>query len=367
MSDPRAPPAPPPLDSPCNSRRLGGAAGVAGALQWGGPDFHREDPMASGIRFVAGLALSLAFLAAPPAPGQARTTDPGARLLVFPFDGIDLPEATRLGAAQAFSMYLSERGYHVFPVPEDVRPGSDLNVAREAASRSGADAFVLGYVTRLGETSIVQIRAYPIAGEAPLFADHLTVSRAEDMEPALVRLAEAMATGGKAASVRDIYTVTEREERELRREKAAGYFGVRLGGASFVAGGPDEFLTGFGIYGLYDARFALFDISASGFGGGGSSYFALDLGGYYPLTQTAISPYLGGGLSLSSLSPDRGNPDGGLGVFAGAGLLIARTSSVNLRADVRYLVNTYQTGGETGDPGDDELGHGVQFSAGLNF
>jgi hypothetical protein len=323
--------------------------------------------MASGIRFVAGLALALAVLAVPPDRGHARTPEPGARLLVFPFDGIDLPEATRLGAAQAFSMYLSERGYHVFPVPEDVRPGSDLSVAREAAGRSGADAFVLGYVTRLGETSIVQIRAYPIASDTPLFADHLTVSRAEDMEPALVRLAEAMATGGTAASVRDIYTVTEKEERQLRRERAASYFGVRLGGASFFAGGPDEFLTGVGIYGLYDARFALFDISASAFGGGGSSYFTLDLGGYYPLTQTAVSPYLGGGLSLSSLNPDEGNSDGGLGAFLGAGLFVARTSSVNLRADLRYVINTYKTGGDSYSPDDDDLGHGMLFAVGLNF
>ncbi len=317
--------------------------------------------MASRFGSLAGLALGLAALALAPAPALAEPPPAGARLLVFPFEGIDLPEAMRLGAAQAFGMYLAEQGYQVFPVPEDVRPGSDLDVARDAAGRSGADAFVLGYVTRLGETSIVQVRAYALAGDAPVFADHLAVSRAEDMEPALRRMARALASGGRASTKQDIYTVTEKEERQLRRERANRYFGVRLGGLSFAAGGPDELLTGAGIYGLYDARFALFDFAASAYGGGGAAYLALDLGGYYPLTDGAVSPYLGGGLSLSSLHPATGDSDGGLGVFGGAGVILARTSSVNVRAEVRYLLNTYETGRDA------ELGHGVGFSAGLNF
>lgn len=326
--------------------------------------------MASGLRIVAGLLLGLAALVAA-TPALAEPPPPGAKLLVFPFEGVDLPEATRVGAAQAFAMYLTEQGYQVFPVPGDVRPGTDPALARDAATRSGADAFVLGYVTRLGDTSIVQVRAYSLEGETPLYADHLTVTRPEDLEPALRRMARALATGGKAATTRDIHTVTERESLELRREKAHKYFGVRLGGLSFFGGGPDEMLTGAGIYGLYDARFALFDLSASIYGGGGSAYTAIDLGAYYPLTDGTLTPYLGGGLSLAHLSPDTGSSDGGLGVFAGGGLLLARTSSVNLRADLRYLLNTFETGGgwvyeERGDR-EEELGHGLQFGVGLNF
>jgi hypothetical protein len=320
------------------------------------------------IRRLACSLLGLAVLALA-APALAEAPPRGARLLVLPFDGVDLPEATRLGAAQALGMYLAEQGYQVFPVPGDVRPGTDLAVAREAAVRSGADAYVLGYVTRLGDTSIVQLRAYPPAGEMPLFADHLTVTRAEDMEPALRRLAKALATGGKAANTRDIYTVTDREALELRRERAAKYFGVRLGGLTFFEGGPDQLLTGVGIYGLYDARFALFDLAASVYGGGDSTYLAIDLGGYYPLSDTAVTPYVGGGLSLSRTSPAEGKDAGGLGVFAGAGVILARTSSVNVRADVRYLLNTYDTGGAgaSGGSGDPEPGHGLLFGAGLNF
>lgn len=326
--------------------------------------------MTVGFRPLARTLVGLVALAALAAPAAALAAAParGARLLVFPFDGVDLPEATRLGAAQAFSMYLTEQGYQVFPVPEDVRPGTTLGVAREAATRSGADAYVLGYVTRLGDVSIVQVRAYPLVGEAPIYADHLTVTRAEDMEPALRRMAMALATGGKAATTRDIYTVTEKEASQLRREKAEKYFGVRLGGLSMAAGGPDELLTGVGIYGLYDARFALFDLSASVYGGGGSTYLAIDLGGYYPLTDTTVSPYVGGGLSLSRTSPDEGHDAGGLGVFAGGGVLLARTSSVNVRVDVRYLLNTYETGGSWDDDSSGrELGHGLLFGAGLNF
>ena len=315
--------------------------------------------MAAGSRLVASFLVGLAALAA--APAHAAPPPPGARLLVFPFEGVDLPEATRIGAAQAFAMYLTEQDYQVFPVPADVRPGTSLDVARQVASQSGADVYVLGYVTRLGETSIVQVRGYALAGDTPVYADHLTVGRAEDMEPALRRMARAFATGTKAASNRDIYSVTEKEERELRRERATKYFGVRLGGLSFAAGGPDELLTGAGIYGLYDARFALFDLSASVFGGGGSGYFAIDLGAYYPLTDSAVTPYLGGGLSLSSLAPESGDSDGGLGVFGAGGVILARTSSVNVRADVRYLLNTYETGEQP------ELGHGLLFAAGLNF
>lgn len=315
--------------------------------------------METGTRLVASSFVALAVLAATPA--VAAAPPPGARLLVFPFEGVDLPEATRIGAAQAFAMYLTEQGYQVYPVPSDVRPGTSLDIARETARQSGADVYVLGYVTRLGETSIVQVRGYALVGDAPVYADHITVGRAEDMAPALRRMARALATGGKAATTRDIYTVTEKEERALRREEVAKYFGVRLGGVSFVAGGPDELLTGAGVYGLYDARFALFDLSFSVFGGGGSSHVSLDLGAYYPLTDTALTPYLGGGLSLSALEPEFGYGAGGLGVFAAAGVILARTSSVNVRADVRYLLNTYETGEAR------ELGQGILFAAGLNF
>lgn len=315
--------------------------------------------MAHGKRIVASFLAGLGLLFA--APALADAPPPGARLLVFPFEGVDLPEATRIGAAQALAMYLTEQGYQVFPVPTDIRPGTSLDVAREAARRSGADVYVLGYITRLGETSIVQVRGYALEGETPVYADHLTVDRAEDLAPALSRMAGALAGNGKASTSRDIYSVTAREQSELRREKATGYCGVRLGGISFVAGGPDELLTGAGIYGLSDARFALFEFAGSIYGGGGSTYLALDIGGFIPLTDSAVAPYVGGGISLSRLDPDSGRGAGGLGLFAGGGVLLARTSSVNVRADLRYLVNTYQTGW------DEELGHGVLFAGGLNF
>ena len=94
------------------------------------------------------------------------------------------------------------------------------------------------------------------------------------------------------------------------------------------------------------------------------SYAELSLGALYPLADDDTTPYFGGGLSLSGVGNDvEGETDegsaSGLGLYASAGVILGRSSSVSIRPELSYLVTSYEV--------NDALVHGLRFSLSLGF
>ena len=78
------------------------------------------------------------------------------------------------------------------------------------------------------------------------------------------------------------------------------------------------------------------------------SYAELSLGALYPLADDDTTPYLGGGLSLSGVNNDVDDETdeggaSGLELYASAGVILGRSSSVSIRPELGYLVTSMRS------------------------
>ncbi|HEY0711421.1 MAG TPA: hypothetical protein VGF45_02015, partial [Polyangia bacterium] len=102
--------------------------------------------------------------------------------------------------------------------------------------------------------------------------------------------------------------------------------------------------------------------------------FAIGIGGYYPLSRTNFTPYLGGSMAYA-FADFGGYGANGLRVSPSIGFLFGRLSTVQIRGDLGYFFNT---AGERSfvsssvapvAPASSEkkYAHGPHFSLGLGF
>jgi hypothetical protein len=119
------------------------------------------------------------------------------------------------------------------------------------------------------------------------------------------------------------------------------WFGVRLGGlvATGSVGRGSPTAEGVSLYGLYDARDFLADVSGDVYFGDGAHLVAAGLGAYYPFLSDNVTPYAGGGLKLGWTK--FGSKDGAVGLMPNAalGLLLGRYGSPQLRLELSWWVN----------------------------
>jgi hypothetical protein len=151
------------------------------------------------------------------------------------------------------------------------------------------------------------------------------------------------------------------------RERVEPSFGVRLGAVSALTsaarGTPNA--AGAGGYAMFDIPGLLADVSADlFFGEDRARLVQAGFGGYFPFGPGETTPYLGGGLKLGW---SRFGGDGAFALhpFAAAGILIGRSWSPHIRADVAYFVST---GTESRGPGFSERrASGLIATFGIGF
>lgn len=135
-----------------------------------------------------------------------------------------------------------------------------------------------------------------------------------------------------------------------RREAAHPSFGFRLGAVTTTSSAAKDNLTaiGAGGYALFDMPGLLADVSADVFTGESRARLVqAGFGAYYPLDEGETTPYLGGGLKIG-WSRFGGDGTTGLLPFLGAGLLIGRSWSPQIRLEVSWF---YSTGTERREAG----------------
>jgi hypothetical protein len=145
----------------------------------------------------------------------------------------------------------------------------------------------------------------------------------------------------------------------VQKVQAASAIGFRLGGLRATGtGGGDVTATGVGLYWIHDARSLLIDVAVDGYWGHRTQQLSAGFGGYLPLTQGTLSPYLGGGLRYAWTSYGHGWGSG-LQPYLGAGLIVGRLSSVSLRAQLDWWWNAFESGGRQAN--------GPTWSLGVQF
>jgi len=236
------------------------------------------------------------------------------------------------------------------------------------AAASQCPNYLVTSMTRLGDNMIISFTLYNTADGTVLWQDRLKAANPEDIDPIVQRIARALGSPQKTVSNDDIYSVTENEQKTLRQKRSNNSFGVALGG-TVLPGDPYNhapFIGGIGLVYAYDTRSLIVDLEGDLFiANKKSTLSTVGINVWKPLNDGNVTPYMGGGLALGmstfetntvssctnyygdsySCSDSNSEEVGGLLISAGGGLLLNRTSSVNLRLDLRYTVATYEVAG----------------------
>jgi hypothetical protein len=307
------------------------------------------------------LVIVFSVLVALPAAARAET------LVLLPASGVNVAPGLLAAASDVLRGHLVRLERRVLVAPGE--PGTaeaDVAAATEQARAASADGAVVLHVTRLASTARVRLTVIGAGGEVR-WIDEMPAATPDDLHPVLDRLARGYVQRRPQARTADIETVTEAESLALRKRKATHTLGVELG--LLVPTNVDgPALPGAALFWLYDARSFLAEISVGFHEKDGDGGLALGLGAYYPLSRADLTPYLGGGLRWATL--DLGDGGGsGLQVYGSLGLLLGRLSSVQIRADLSYFVNTFER--RRGDDLPYETAHtaaqGVTFGIGIGF
>jgi hypothetical protein len=248
--------------------------------------------------------------------------------------------------------------------------------AAAVAQSLGAAEAVVVRLTHIGNTARVRLTVYAAGSAQIVYWDSIAVTGGPDeLDTVFQRLAHAMQTGKPIRESAEIDTVTDKEMQSLGRRQANKVFGLHL--LTFLpfntAGGSFKALPGGGLFWLYDARAWMADVSLDLGGGNGQSLFSAAIGGYYPLLREDFTPYFGGVVRWAYMDFG-GNGASGLSFQPTAGILLGRLSSVQLRADVGYFINSFGEYSTTVSPqglttstGNQHYSHGVVLTVGIGF
>jgi hypothetical protein len=311
-------------------------------------------------RFVV-VAAALSTVAVVAAPAFA---DPPARVqpvAVLPPTGDNIDPGLLRSARDLLKDHLSRTGTYTVlepavppPAPAPgAAPGAvppaftEEPTAAEAArlgASVGAELSIVLRLTHFGTSARLRLTAYSTGTAQVVYWDSILIAGGPDeLDVAIQRLVHGMVTGKPVRESAELETVTDKETMSLNRREANKTFGVRLTEfLPFNAAGPDfQPVTAGGLFWLYDARSWMADIAVD-IGGGAESRFFMDaaLGAYYPFLREDFTPYAGAEIRWADMTLG-GQGAGGLTLQPTFGILLGRLSSVQIRAEVGYFINTF--------------------------
>jgi hypothetical protein len=247
------------------------------------------------------------------------------------------------------------------------------------AQTLGAAQAIVVRITHIGTTARVRLTAYAAGTGQVAYWDSIVVTGGpEELDLAFQRLVHAMQLGKPVRDAAELETVTDKEMQTLNKRNANKSFGVHI--MTFLpfnsAGGSFSAVPGGGLFWLYDARSWMGDVSLDLGGNNGRSFFSAAIGGYYPFLREDFTPYVGGVVRWARM--DLGG-DGASGIVfqPTLGILLGRLSSVQLRADLGYFINSFgeysttttiQNGVQTQvRTSDQHYSHGLVVNVGIGF
>ena len=280
-----------------------------------------------------------------------------------------------IAAQKLMKTYIEDDGRFVL-VEGTATDSVDINnyeSVKNKATAKGCSKVLLAEFTRLGDNVILSFKFYNTSSDTPIWQDRLKAANPDDFDPIIQRVARNIGTEEKATTDQDIYNVTENETKLPKRKKVNSYFGVGIGGMVPLSPVVDMD-PGFVLFGMYDTQSLLFGIDLDLWGlSDDSRYNDVDIGIslYYPFGRKFIAPYVGGGITYSSVSFNSdvkyrttessydydiqeyktrtvtktstySYEKTGIGMYAGGGVMVNRASSIALFIEAKYFVNFYK-------------------------
>jgi hypothetical protein len=333
----------------------------------------RHVPLVS-LAWLVALALAApATAVAQPAPG------PGGRRIValLPPTGENVAPGILSATREILKDHLQRSG--AYTVVEPPPPPAPMTVeqtpaeAAQIATALRAEQAITLRLTHFGSSARVRLTAYAAGTAQVLYWDSaVIVGGPNELDPILQRLVYAMQTGRPVRDSAEIDTVTEKETQMLNRRQANKSFGLHLFTLLPTSTPTGEFnaVPGGGIFWLYDARTWMADVALDIGGQGGTAFYAASIGGYYPLLREDFTPYVGGVVRWAFMNLG-GDGASGITFQPTLGVLLGRLSSVQLRAEAGYFINTFgerPAGSATlVTNGPRDYGHGFTINVGLGF
>lgn len=306
----------------------------------------------------------------------AAAPEPAASIpvVLLPASGLNVAPGILDAARDLLKDHLQRTGrYTVLTGPgvsSTDEPTTAMAVEQEVAAHA-QQAMVLR-LTHLGSSTRVRFTAYGLSGQVVYWDSIAITGGPGDMDVVLQRLVRAMVTGKPVRDSAELETVTSDEMNTLNRRTANKIFGLHLFTLLPLNTHADSFsaVPGFGLFWMYDARSWMADIAFDL--GGHSSNFVADvaLGAYYPLFRDDFTPYLGAKVKYGFFRYG-GSGSAGLAIEPTFGVLLGRTSSVQIRAELGYFIDTFSENANSTDgisaPGPSRLSTGVALTVGLGF
>jgi len=272
---------------------------------------------------------------------------------------------------------------HEYTVLLDEQVGRNEYFIRESLLETATEAkelnalyFMRGEIHFLQGVYIISLGVYESNTLQQVWHDMAKGAEEQDLDPLLSRLGRSFFTSRSAKTDIEIDEVTVYDQQgvELAQIQVNHFVGIMLGGKVI----PNEStLSGFGLSYTYDASTILFNLDFDLFP---SSNLAINhrspdrkirngsvsLGLTYPITRKRSTFYINGGMEYGFtrikdrvFDEDYVSSSSGIGAYAGAGYLINRNSTVNLRLFAAVSIPFYQV--------DDTNVTGVKFGIVTSF
>lgn len=309
------------------------------------------------------------------AAGMVASVFASERVYMPLFELVNIHDDYQYASSKLFQRYADKDGRYevVIPAQTDSAQAQPAKAdVQKIAQEKGCSKYILADLTRLGETVVVSLSLYSTQNGQLLWSDAMKAANPDDLDPILERMAKAIGTDQTASQTEDIYTVTQKEEKKLRKMRANKSFGFGIMGFTMLNNPGPRFQPGLELFWSYDSRNIIFQIDGSiNFYNGSEDYtytsyysdekttisvdetlanFSLGLSAYYPFLDGSSTPFLGGGASFTSTvisyDSDSYEPEGdsktGIWVRLGGGYLFNRTSNVTFRLRAEYAFSTYK-------------------------
>ena len=225
---------------------------------------------------------------------------------------------------------------------------------REAIDNS-ANYFIIGDLNAVGNLLIISVKMFETSSAKLIWNDVIKANSLSDLDPSMQKIANTIGTSNKANSDNDISNVTDYESAANKTIFAQSKNCISVEGGFISSSAVDvPFIYGLGYSRMFDVKKFIFCINGN-YLWGDARYFRMDVGLIYPLTKKYTTPYVGGGLGLSSTgtkqlivssysSYNDWKSKGGLELMVNGGILLMRNASVGMKIGANVSFPTYMIG-----------------------
>ncbi len=261
-----------------------------------------------------------------------------------------------------FKNFIINEGKYSVIIPEktdSIYPDEPFEITKQKAQVAEAKYFIIGELNALNEVLIFSITMYNTSDGTKVWSDILKAKSPDDLDPILTKIAKTLGTENKSSQDGDIYNVTNYEAEQLKKVEATLNYGLTInGGYCYIEGVKNMFLSGFGGIVSYDLRDIIADIEGNIYLGDVDIYY-ISINGLYPFKYSKNTPFLGGGVSFSSICYEKEVKKNslyedyyytshisskGLAFIVKGGYIFNRIGNTNLRLSGSLIIPTYEVG-----------------------